>query len=103
MPFRNTVLPGRRGAHELALMGSRRGEPFDHDVVLSDQHVQVAVPVRKCLPDHLPGGPHSLPIGGHAERRIMHHKVAREIGVDGPRSPSVNSPSMRDRTIALLS
>ena len=61
MPCSSMCLPVGGDAHQLTLLRARRREPFDHDVVLGDEGVQLAVPVGKGGAEHGAGHRACLP------------------------------------------
>ena len=83
IPGRLTVRPDAGTPKISPLLRAARGEALDHQVAFFDEEAQVAVPVGERGPEHGPGLPHSLPVGGPAHGRIVVGEVLGEVFVDG--------------------
>src|ERR1700749_1931735 len=68
---------------DLSLLRAARREALDHQVAFFDEETQVAVPVGERGPEHGPGLPHSVPVGGPAHGWIVVNEVLGEGFVDG--------------------
>ena len=65
-------------------MRAAGGEAFDDDVVFGDQLLEVAVPVRQCLPERRRGQTHPLrPVRRAGKRRVVVDEVRIEVAVHG--------------------
>ena len=82
-PGQGDRVPGARYPHQWSSVGAGGGEPFNHDVVLGDELIKVAVPVGHRRPEHDGGLPHPFRPGGCArERRVVIDEVRRQVPVD---------------------
>src|SRR6516162_7184972 len=81
-PAKRDRAPGGRYSHDLAQLRAARGELLHDQVTLTDEVIDVAVPVGEGGTEHGAGPAHALAVRGRPERRIVVDEVLGQVGVD---------------------